>query len=67
MDQPRRVGAAEGLQRLQHGGVELALAHGRDALLDRAPDEVVAERERVGAQGQQARVDALVDRRPGAA
>ena len=65
--EPGEVGVAGLLERAQHLAVELAAAHGRDPLLDREPRQVVAERERLAAQLQQAGVDARVDRGRGAA
>ena len=60
--EPRRVGVAEALERLEHAAVELALADRRDLVGDGAADEVVAEDQGVAAQGQQPGGDALVDR-----
>ena len=60
--EPRRIGAAGGLQGPQHDRGELALADRRDRVLDRAAREVVPEGERLAAQGQQPGHDALVDR-----
>ena len=61
--QPRRVRAPRLLERMEHHPIQLVLPDRRDLVLDRPPREVVAERERTVLQGEQARVDAGVDRR----